>query len=322
MELPASGCSRRPFDRRLCPPGPHPPVAAEPFPADCLQSTPLQLEPPTIEHVLAIEQAEQVLPMEQAEQVERDPLQAPTVMALCPASPARSKRLVIGGVVRPAKEEKSSAEDDLLQSLRTMSKSASRSSPVRGMLQKPSAAAYHRIDLDDSVCYDGKDRLGAPRDSSLVRSYETLGAAEFHSMAEDDWRRPFNVPVCAPKRPQSSSGKLSACSAMALDLGLTRHEAETPRSGRECNSHSFKDTLNRSASLSVLHTSKKSPTGWTQMGAPSTMALAGNLLVSSKSTGKLLPALPNKQATSSGSVAWSMRMAKSTAKRSDFAAVF
>jgi len=178
-------------------------------------------------------------------------------------------------------------------------------------LTQKATATLFRMDAADPTVST------AARESSLTKGYDALGAAEFHRLDEDDWRRgPVSRPPSqgglsrlnganngslSPPAPRLR-GPLSAASAMVMDLGkgaapgaggggAAGGRAEQPAAWPAA---AAMDLLNHSSSSSGLRVTKALPPA-------------------------LAAAVPR---TSSGSLAWSMRMARSAAKRSGFAEAF
>jgi len=332
--------------RQLRPRGQGPPVPAEPFPADCLPSAPALVVAPSPKidwnFLLAVRPTEDAAmpaavpeeleaedslpsapalaaakgdwtdlltarPAEAVASAQRDatkPAVAPEQKATetpQPQTPSRNRRRIIGGVTRA-----SSAVDLMATSWEVPASPASR--------RAPKAAAAFRLDAGEAPA----------RESSLARNYDALGTVEFHRLDNEDSGRfpafasfaplgkqaPLPSWSSALERPDKVSargGKVSARgasrqgasampSAMAMDLGI---EAPKPLA-----------SPTRSSSLGSLQVMKSS------QGAE---GLCPSMMMSK--SGALLPALPSKS-SSAGSIAWSMRRARSAAKRDVLASVF
>jgi len=154
-----------------------------------------------------------------------------------------------------------------------------------------------------------EDPTATARESSLTKGYDALGA-EFHRLDEDDMRRgPFGRQASfgslsrgpsslGPASPPTARlrGPLGAASALVLDLGESAAGSSwgraEPVQGRPPATPL--DVLGRAPSSSGLRVSKALP-----------LAPAGGAA-----------------RTSSGSLAWSMRMARSAAKRNGLAEAY
>lgn len=219
-------------------------------------------------------------------------------------SSSRSKRRIIGGIVRNAAPSEMADAGSLALSF---GKSRKLAAP------KPSLPAAIRMDLAD----DG-DRAAA-RDSSLARGYEALGA-EFHCL---DAQEMFAV---AAARPPSRSkigalnqrglsiglgGSLRAASALALDLGEEApREARLGRRPPSTATSQAASTPSRSTSLGAVQVSKS---------RVKELAPIEPIFRSNKVAPNLLPTLPGHSA---GSVAWSIHMARSAPRRQQSPAMF
>jgi len=216
-----------------------------------------------------------------------------------PATPTRSHRRIIGGVVRTpsameldlefpsASPPVPSASPPSLSERKTTSKSSSKK-----------VAKSFRLDLDDDCEDHGPSSSSWNRASSLTRGYDTLGSqCQFHVINDSPSSSSAPKTMLAPSkletafdRPSSkASARLRAAStsAMAMDLGggftsshLSGFRFAPKALGMEGQ------TLRQSASLGSLQTAKVS-----------------------KLPGGLLPMLTTKK-MSGESIAWSMHMSK------------
>jgi len=228
-------------------------------------------------------------------------LQATTSPTASSMNASRSRRRIIGGVVR--------APIDV-----DREPTLSASTFKRGMMGGPEAtiqryqapqkatATMFRMDRHE-------DPTATARESSLTKGYDALGA-EFHRLDEDDMRRgPFGRQASfgslsrgpsslGPASPPTARlrGPLGAASALVLDLGESAAGSSwgraEPVQGRPPATPL--DVLGRAPSSSGLRVSKALP-----------LAPAGGAA-----------------RTSSGSLAWSMRMARSAAKRNGLAEAY
>jgi len=298
-KLPA--CDGR-FDRRLTASTSAAPIPAEPFPLSRLPLSPLLLQG-----------------RKEAEASSEAPLCAePSVPMPRQCQTSRSHRRVISRGVRPTTtQDLGSSSSEIASS--TFNSEANRSSKKVGLrhlrLQKDREAAM-AFKMDE-----GSGSETPERESSLTRAYDAMGKVEFFSLKEPEDRTQNFTPLFASHLPSSSSkagrssslaGHKRGCSAMALDLGEDVAPGVSPWSPQ--------------SSMNLTRFSPRaSSTGAVRMGRKQANTMFDSLPPLHEATGKhsgsgILPILASS--SSAGSIAWSVHMAKSAAKRNGLASVF
>lgn len=214
-----------------------------------------------------------------------------------PMNFSKPRRRVIGGVVRSAAEMEKAPATCVSGRWGSPASAAGSASHLRALQHTSKSKAHFRMDLTDVGQFDAKDPAAsaALRKSSLTRGYDALGV-EFHclegqhgmcraSLGKHSSQGGLSKASLPPPAPRLR-GPLGAASALVIDLGGESRSSW----GREGLSTS---DLSRSSSLGSVRIAKQ-------------LQHQANV-----------PAPPR-----SGSVAWSVHMARSAAKRNGQAAVF
>lgn len=192
---------------------------------------------------------------------------------------SKSKRRIIGGVVRAPVE----AEKKVATSASFLKKSA---------LPGPQKALATMFRIDSNSNINNAADLTASsqtRESSLTKGYDALGA-EFHNLDEEDGRRGSARQALRGQQPLGAArlrGPLGAASALVLDLG----------DGATSSTLGRMEQMQRWSGTGNADSLDRCPPGNLRV----TKAFAYN----------------DQMPTSSGSLAWSMRMARSAAKRNE-----
>jgi len=216
------------------------------------------------------------------------PAEIVNVTSRAPATPSRTRRRVIGGVVRTP-----SAVELQLEAPASTSQSERKSKSGRKSAKEAPRAI--RLDLGDESGEDCSNGSSWNRESSLTRGYESLGS-QFHVLnSPASSSAPKMMMKLEVERPSSKAGsrlRAASTSAMSMDLGGGFASTSSSRTPAVNPSHfsAFSmegQKMRPSASLGSLQTTKVS-----------------------KLPGGLLPVLSTKKA-SGESIAWTMQMSKS-----------
>jgi len=257
---------------------------------------------------------------------------------------SRSRRRIIGAVVRspaPAELVESSlsitvpTSSPALSQFDPTSPKASGSTPLRCLRSRGSkdkagakkkSMTVFRMDMQD----EASPTESLARSSSLAARYDTLGAELYslHDRSDACSPPPFasgrrcrgaepdfdKAPAAAPSR--TGPSRAHSSSALAMDLGL---EPESSRGGGGFSPLSPRATSAGSKGAGALIRSSSS-TGSISFSKAKKLPFTSLPAAASKRQG-LLPELPTSP-SSAGSIAWSMRLAKTGAKRGGLASVF
>lgn len=249
---------------------------------------------PAITEVLAVRQAADT-PAPPAMATPSLAVEITEKLVMMPSTPTRTRRRVIGGVVRtPAVQldlDPCPSASPVWSEFGSMS-SKHHSKSSRKSKEGPKA---FRLDLGD------EEPTARTRASSITRGYDTLGA-QFHSLSDSPSASSAPKMMLASERPSSkASARLRAAStsALALDLGLhdsTSSQAKAPSA----------DNL-----LAALRQASFAPTALSLDRKMRTSASLGSLQTPKVSKARLLPSLASER-NSAESIAWTMQMSKST----------
>eukprot|EP00927_Polykrikos_kofoidii_P055142 TRINITY_DN4943_c0_g2_i10.p1 TRINITY_DN4943_c0_g2~~TRINITY_DN4943_c0_g2_i10.p1 ORF type:complete len:1199 (-),score=226.39 TRINITY_DN4943_c0_g2_i10:623-4219(-) len=289
-----SSCDRRSFEPRFCP-SDEVPVAAEPFPMDCLPSTPLLVEPPPVEvswsALLQVQRSatqQQVVPLDFTNTLCKTEEPAVAVTDVGEDSPppspsisARKKthRRVIGAVVRdptpqdhqfdghawnlasPSSmrgfEKKMSQQLEPLASppLSPKSRGTSRGGSTSKRTKKSQARLVPTYEMN-------VEEPTVERDSSLSRGYDALGSVEIYSMndMDDTPSQPLAASIRAPvpQKNQRSTfvGSMHMQPTSALMMDLGADASKGSSWTTQTTCRQSASALGRSSSLSALKVSK------------------------------------------------------------------
>jgi len=225
-----------------------------------------------------------------------------------PSTPSRSRRRIIGGVVRPLpiSQESISIQSEVVRSSRKRGKDVAET-------KKASMSAFIDMCSGDDVSY------ASARDSSLSRAYDSLGA-KFYSMSSDD----------STTSRSTKQGTSRACKELtqqelsdACMFGAPAFDRPSPKAAIRLR------TTMPSTSLSAmsmdlegtLGTPGRTPVPFAAFSDHEPLTVSPKMLSSQslpslhatrKSGGSFLPALYSDRSTPS--IAWSMAMSKSASK--------
>jgi len=220
------------------------------------------------------------------------PAEIVNVTCKAPATPSRTRRRVIGGVVRtPSAVE---LQLEVPSASPTSTSRSERKSKSSRKLAKEAPKAI-RLDLGDDSGEDCSNGSSWNRESSLTRGYDSLGS-QFHvlnSPSSSSAPKTMKLDVDRPSSKAGSRLRAASTSAMTMDLGGSFSSTSSSRTPAASPSHqgsAFRmegQKMRPSASLGSLQATKVS-----------------------KLPGGLLPILSTKKA-SGESIAWTMQMSKS-----------
>jgi len=219
------------------------------------------------------------------------PAEIVNVMCKAPATPSRTRRRVIGGVVRtPSAAE---LQLEVPSASPTSTSRSERKSKSNRKLAKEAPKAI-RLDLGDDSGEDCSNGSSWNRESSLTRGYDSLGS-QFHvlnSPSSSSAPKTMKLDVDRPSSKAGSRLRAASTSAMTMDLGGSFASTSSSRTPAASPSHLSAfcmegQKMRPSASLGSLQATKVS-----------------------KLPGGLLPILSTKKA-SGESIAWTMQMSKS-----------